>query len=100
MDGFSGYNQIKMFLKDENHTLFMTPFGVYCYTVMHFSLKNARATYQRAMIKIFQDIQHKMVEYYVDDLAVKSKKKDTHLNDLRKVFEQLQKSKLRMNPIK
>ncbi|XXG41726.1 hypothetical protein AAC387_Pa01g2132 [Persea americana] len=45
MDGFSGYNQIKMHPKDERHTSFRTPFGVYCYTVMPFGLKNAGATY-------------------------------------------------------
>jgi len=41
MDGFSGYNQIKMYLEDEKHTSFRTPLGVYCYTVMPFGLKNA-----------------------------------------------------------
>ena len=82
MDRFSGYNQIKMFSEDEKHTSFRTPFGIYCYTVMPFDLKNVGATYQRVMMKIFQDIQHKTVECSMDDLAVKSKKKDTHLDDL------------------
>ena len=79
MDGFSGCNQIKMHPEDERHTSFRTPFGVYCYTVMPFGLKNAGATYQRAMMKIFQDMQHKTVECYVDDLAVKIKRKEDHL---------------------
>ena len=56
INGFSGYNQIKMFSEDEKHTSFGTPFGVYCYMVMPFSLKNAGATYRRAMIQIFHDI--------------------------------------------
>ena len=56
MDGFYGHNQIKMHLKDEKHTSFRTPFGVYYYTVMPFSLKNDGATYKRAMMKIFQDM--------------------------------------------
>jgi len=55
MDGFSGYNQIKMYPEDEKHTSFRTPLGVYCYTVMPFGLKNAGATYQRAMNTIFRD---------------------------------------------
>ncbi|XXG41985.1 hypothetical protein AAC387_Pa01g2344 [Persea americana] len=100
MDGFSGYNQIKMHPKDEGHTSFRTPFGMYCYTVMPFGLKNAGATYQRAVMKIFQDIQHKTVKCYVDDLAVKSKRKEDHLQDLREVFLRLRKHKLRMNPLK
>ena len=53
MDGFSGYNQLKMYPDDEKHTSFRTPLGVYCYTVMPFGLKNAGATYQRAMSTIF-----------------------------------------------
>ena len=45
IDGFSGYNQIKMYPDDEKHTSSRTPLGVYCYTVMPFRLKNAGATY-------------------------------------------------------
>ena len=94
MDGFSGYNQIKMHPEDEKHTSFRTPFGVYYYTVMPFGLKNAGATYQRAMMKIFQEMQHKTVECYVDDLAIKSRRKEDHLKDLREVFLRLHKHKL------
>ena len=50
MDGFSGYNQINMYPDNEKHTSFKTPLGVNCYTVMPFGLKNAGATYQRAMM--------------------------------------------------
>jgi len=55
MDGFSGYNQIKMYPDDEKHSSFRTPLGVYCYTMMPFGLKNAEATYQRAMNTIFYE---------------------------------------------
>ena len=67
---------------------------------MPFGLKNAGATYQRAMMQIFRDQQHKTVECYVDDLAVKSRKKEDHLADLRRVFERLRKHSMRMNPLK
>ncbi|CAM8914696.1 unnamed protein product [Rhodiola kirilowii] len=40
---------------------------------MPFGLKNAGATYQRAMQKIFEDMMHKTIECYVDDVVVKSK---------------------------
>ena len=62
MDGFLGYNQIKMYPDDEKHTAFRTPLRVYCYTVMPFGLKNAGATYQRAMSTIFQEHLRKTVE--------------------------------------
>ena len=44
MDGFSGYNQIKMYPDDEEHISFRTPLGVFCDTIMPFGLKNAGAT--------------------------------------------------------
>ena len=53
-------------------------FGIY-YTVMLFSLKNAGATYQRAMTAIFHDMMHKEIEDYVDDVVVKSKTRGDHL---------------------
>src|SRR3954464_8061577 len=79
MDGFSGYNQIKMHPDDERHTDFRTPLGVFCYTVMPFGLKNVGATYQWAMDKIFSMLTRKTVECYVDDIPVKSRRKGDHL---------------------
>ena len=84
MDGFSGYNQIKMYPEDEKYTSFWTPLAVYCYTVMPFGLKNAGATYPRAMSVIFRDHFRKTVECYVDDIAVKSRNNNDHLRDLRR----------------
>ena len=72
MDGFSWYNQIKMYPDDEKHTSFKILLGVYCYTVMPFGLKNAGATYQRVMNAIFHKHIRKTVECYMDDIAVKS----------------------------
>ena len=100
MDGFSSYNQIRMASKDEDLIAFHTPKGIYCYKVMPFGLKNVGATYQRAVQKIFDDILHKNVECYVDDLVVKSKKRMEHLQGLRQVFEQLLRYQLKMNPMK
>jgi len=87
MDGFSGYNQIKMYPGDEKHTSFRTPLGVYCYTVMPFGLKNTGATYQQAMNTNFNDHLWKTVECYVDDIAVKNRNKNDHLRDLRTMFD-------------
>ncbi|XP_020081405.1 uncharacterized protein LOC109705053 [Ananas comosus] len=100
MDGSSGYNQIKMAPEDEKHTAFRTPIGIYCYKVMPFGLKNAGATYQRAMTIIFDDLLHKVVECYVDDLVVKTVNKANHFEDLRTVFTRLKKYNLKMNPLK
>ncbi|OMO98613.1 reverse transcriptase [Corchorus capsularis] len=100
MDGFSGYNQIKMCKEDAEKTAFRTPIGNFYYTVMPFGLKNAGATYQRAMTAIFHDMMHVCIEDYVDDIVVKSKRVSDHFSDLRRVFERCRKYKLRMNPLK
>ena len=87
MDGFSGYNQIKMYPNDEKHTSFQTLLGMFCYTLMPFVLKNAGTTYQRAISTIFRDHQRKTVECYVDNIAIKSHDKNNHLHDLRTMFD-------------
>ena len=77
MNGFSSYNQIRMSPKDVAKIAFRTPIGNFYYTVMLFGLKNADATYQRAMTAIFHDMMHKEIEDYVDDIVVKSKQRKT-----------------------
>jgi len=100
MDDFSGYNQIKIYPGDEKQTSFRTLLGVYCYTMMPFGLKNAGATYQRAMSTIFCDHLRKMVECYVDDIAIKSRDKNDHLRNLRTMFDIMRAHRLKMNPKK
>jgi len=100
MNGFSGYNQIKMYPDDEKHTSFKMPLGVYCYTVMPFRLKNAGATYQRSMNAILHEHIRKIVECYVDDIAVKSHTKGDHITDLKTVFNIMRAHQLKMNPTK
>ena len=74
MDGNAGYNQIFMALEDISKTAFRVPGAVslFEYLVMTFGLKNAGATYQRAMNYIFHDLIGKLVEIYIDDVVVKS----------------------------
>jgi len=100
MDGFSGYNQIKIAPKNMEKTTFITLWGTFCYKVMSFILKNVGATYQRAMVTLLHDMMHKEIEIYVDDMIAKSKSEEKHLANLRKLFERLRKFKLRLNPAK
>ena len=87
MDGFSGYNQIRMAQEDMEKTTFLTMWGTFCYKVMPFGLKNAGAIYQRAMVTLFHDMMHKEIEVYVDDMIAKSQGEDEHVVNLRKLFE-------------
>ena len=72
MDAFSGYNQITMVSHDEEKTAFITDRGLYCYKVMPFGLKNARAIHQRLVNKDFAHQLGRSMEAYVDDMLVKS----------------------------
>ena len=47
--------------------------GFFEWVVMTFGLKNAGATYQRAMNYIFHKLIDRIVEIYIDDVVVKSK---------------------------
>ncbi|GAU51646.1 hypothetical protein TSUD_414680 [Trifolium subterraneum] len=100
MEGFSGYNQIKMAPEDMEKTSFITPWGTFCYKVMPFGLKNAGATYQRAMTTLFHDMMHKEIEVYVDDMIAKSRTEEEHVKYLLKLFQRLRKYQLRLNPNK
>jgi hypothetical protein len=102
MDGNARYNQIFMAEEDVHKTAFRCPghVGLFEWIVMTFGLKNARATYQRAMNYILHEIISKIVEIYIDDVVVKSKGYQEHLADLRKALECTRKHGLKMNPNK
>lgn len=100
MDGFLGYNQIKVVPKNQHKITFITPWGIFCYKVMPFDLKNAGATYQWEMTYIFNDYMHDIVEYYVDDVLAKSKTREDHPKVLVKIFNRLLEHNIRLNPKK
>ncbi|KAL5562066.1 hypothetical protein UlMin_031813 [Ulmus minor] len=87
MDAFSGYNQILMHPEDQEKTSFVTERGIFCYKVMPFGLKNAGATYQRLVNKMFSNYLGKTMEVYIDDMLVKSLSAEQHLDHLRQAFE-------------
>ena len=67
---------------------------------MPFRLKNARATYQRLMNKIFAHQLGRNVQVYVDDMLVKSVRENDHLNDLQETFNTLRSYNMKLNPSK
>ncbi|XP_050254989.1 uncharacterized protein LOC126700853 [Quercus robur] len=97
LDAFQGYHQIALPPEDREKTAFISPNANYHYNVMPFGLKNAGATYQRMMTKMFRDKIGCTVEVYIDDMVVKSKQEARHVEDLRGVFEVLQQHKLHLN---
>ena len=86
MDGFSSYNHIRMASEDMKKTTFLTMWETFCYRIMPFRLKNAKATYQRAMVTLFHEMMQKEIEVYVDDMIAKSQREDDHMINLKKLF--------------
>ena len=86
LDAFSSYHQIPMYPPNVEKMSFITPHGLFCYNVMPFKLKNARATYQRLVTKMFRPLLEKTMEVYIDDMLIKSKEWPDHSNHLQQVF--------------
>ena len=82
LDAFSCYHQIPMHSSDAEKTTFITPHELYCYNVIPFGLKNAGATYQRLVTKIFRSWMGKTMEVYINDMLVKSKERFDHTKHL------------------
>jgi hypothetical protein len=79
LDAYSGYNQIRLKVEDEDKTTFITSHGVYCYMTMPFGLKNVGATYQRCMQACLKEQIGRNIEVYIDDIVIKSTKADSLL---------------------
>ena len=87
MDAFSVYNQISMDLDDQEKASFVTAQGTYCYRVMPFGLKNAGATYQRLVNRMFQKQIGITMEVYIDDMLIKSTTTEIHIAHLSEAFQ-------------
>ena len=99
MDGFSCYNQIDIFPSDQHKTTFIFLWGTFAYRKLPFSLKNAGATFQRAMSYFFHDIKH-IMELYMDDLPVHSQEWEDHRGNLRDIFHRFHHYNIQLNPCK
>jgi len=79
---------------------FMVEATNYCYKVMPFGLKNARATYQRLMVRIRSPMLGRNVQAYVDDMIVTSIKANQHVTDFEELFANIARYNLKLNPNK
>jgi hypothetical protein len=52
MDGYNGYNQIKVAKMDKENTIFIFERGIYVYNVMSFGLCNVLTTFQKVITKV------------------------------------------------
>jgi hypothetical protein len=102
LDGNVGYNEIFMAKEDVRKTAFrcLGFIGLFEWVVMTFGLKNAGATYQRAINSIFHDLLRVLMEVYIDDMVVKSVGFEEHMTNLKLSFERMKKYGVRMNQLK
>ncbi|XP_073041770.1 uncharacterized protein [Primulina eburnea] len=100
MDAYQGYHQIPLAREDQEKVSFITSGGTFCYVVMPFGLKNAGATYQRLMDRIFAKHAGRNIEVYVDDILVKSRAHPDFIPDLEETFSTLREYGVKLNPAK
>ena len=86
-----------MHLPNAEKTTFITLHGLFCYNVMPFVLKNAGATYQRLVTKMFGPLLEKTMEVYIDDMLVKSKERPDHAEHPQEAFELLRAYGMKLN---
>jgi len=84
MDAYSGYIQIPLHFGDPEKMTFITEKENYCYKFMSFGLKNVDATYQRMMNKFFENQIGRNLDFYVDDMIVRSNTLEQHIANLKK----------------
>jgi hypothetical protein len=89
-----------MCIADQLATSFITPFGTYCYQTMLFGLKNAGTTFQRCMRRVFGELIGRIIEAYIHDIVIKSKKTGDLVPDLTEVFAKLRQHGVKLNPEK
>ena len=85
---------------DQEKILFVSAQGTYCYRVMPFGLKNAGATYQRLVNRMFQKQIGATMEVYIDDMVVKSTAAKFHTAHLSEAFQILRNYNMKLNPAK
>ncbi|GJQ92500.1 reverse transcriptase domain-containing protein [Tanacetum coccineum] len=97
LDGFSGYFQIPIDLKDQEKTTFTCPYRTFAYRRMLFRLCNAPGTFQRCMMAIFHDMIEKTMEVFMDDFSVFGDSFSTCLSHLEKMLKRCEDTNLSLN---
>jgi hypothetical protein len=70
LDGFSGFNQIKVKGEDKYKTTFFTHWGTLTYERIHYGLSDASDTFKRPVKVTFDDLINKIIHIYLDDLII------------------------------
>jgi hypothetical protein len=86
LDGYSGYNQVAIYPKDQEKTTFTCPLGTFAFRRMSFGLCNAPVTFQHCMLAIFTEMVGEYMEVFMDDFSVFEETFDIYLDNLSKIL--------------
>ncbi|GBM39276.1 Transposon Ty3-I Gag-Pol polyprotein [Araneus ventricosus] len=100
LDLKSGYWQVEVRPEDREKTTFITGQGLWQFKVMPFGLCNVPATFERLMETVLRGLSSEACLVYLDDIIIVGRTFEEHLNNLRKVFQRLQKANLKLSPKK
>nr|GEX36707.1 reverse transcriptase domain-containing protein [Tanacetum cinerariifolium] len=99
LDGFSGYFQIPIDLKDQEKTTFTCPYETFAYRRMPFGLCNAPDMFQRYMMAIFHDMIEKIMEVFMDDFSIFGNSFNTCLSHLENMLKRIEVDKSKVDVI-
>ncbi|GKE07488.1 reverse transcriptase domain-containing protein [Tanacetum coccineum] len=100
LDAYKGYHQISIDKKDEEKTAFYTREGVFCYKRLPFGLKNAGATNQRLIDKVFICQVGRNMGVNAEEMVIKSDSEEEIIADIKETLERLRVINLKLNPKK
>ena len=95
LDLLRGYYQVRLSPRAQKISAFITPNGLFEYTVMPFGMKNSASTFQRLMNSVISGMKN--VQAYLDDLVVYSSTWEEHLSTLCELFRRLRSANLTIN---
>ena len=94
-DMLKGYWQIPLSERAREISAFVTPLGLFQYTVMPFGMKNAPATFQRMVNELIAGLEG--CEAYIDDVVIYSNSWEDHVERIRSLFQRLSAANLTVN---
>ena len=92
LDCNAGYWQVPVAPEDRDKTTFASYLGTFRYTRMPFGLRNAPATFQRALDIILSGVRCQSCLIYLDDVIVFSRSSDEHLRHVDEILTLLRRA--------
>jgi hypothetical protein len=97
LDHNLAYYQIPLPAKSRKATAFSTPFGLFEFTKLPMGISVGCQVLSRIVNLLFDDLKHKFVYHFMDDLVVYSSSFDEHLRHLKEIFARLEKAGFTVN---